>query len=167
LGHSHDEAFGGARGSVVASRHESHCDTFGIVQRVIEVDTRQIASAPTGAKSKEDTMRKVIVILLFAAFAVAGLALSIALAQEKAPAAAKESRWHGIIVRIDKDASTMDVRRGNVERKIHWDSSTKWTEGTKTIDMSDFKEGADVICLGAYPSGSVVMNATRIDLRRK
>jgi Cu/Ag efflux protein CusF len=112
-------------------------------------------------------MRKVIVILLFAAFAVAGLALSIALAQEKAPAAAKESRWHGIIIRIDKDASTMDVRRGNVERKIHWDSSTKWTEGTKVIDMSEIKEGADVICLGTYPSGSVVMNATRIDLRRK
>ena len=169
MGHSHGEAFGGARGSVVASQHESHCDTFGIVQRVIEVDTRQIASAPTGAKSKEDTMRKVIVILLFAAFAVAGLALSNAFAngQEKAPATAKESRWHGIIVRIDKDASTMDVRRGNVERKIHWDSSTKWTEGTKTIDMSEFKEGADVICLGTYPSGSVVMDATRIDLRRK
>jgi Cu/Ag efflux protein CusF len=112
-------------------------------------------------------MRKVVVIPLFAAFAVAGLALGIALAQEKAPAAPKESRWHGIIIRIDKDASTMDVRKGNIEKKIHWDSSTKWTEGTKVIDMSEFKEGADVICLGTYPSGSVVMNATRIDLRRK
>ena len=114
-------------------------------------------------------MRRARVVLLFAAFAVAALALGIAFAngQEKAPAAAKESRWHGIIIRIDKDASTMDVKRGNVERKIHWDSSTKWTEGTKDIDMSEFKEGSDVICLGTYPSGSVVMNATRIDLRRK
>jgi hypothetical protein len=121
------------------------------------------------AQSKEDTMKKVIVILLFAAFAVAGLASHNAFAngQEKAAAVQKESRWHGVIVRINKDDSTMDVRKGNVERKIHFDSSTKWTQGTKVIDMSEFKEGSDVICLGAYPSGSVVMNATRIDLRRK
>jgi Ni/Co efflux regulator RcnB len=114
-------------------------------------------------------MKRIIVILLFAAFAVAGLALGSAFAngQGKAAAAQKESRWHGTIVRINKDASTMDVRKGNVERTIHFDSSTKWTQGTKVIDVSEFKEGADVICLGTYPSGSVVMNATRIDLRRK
>jgi Cu/Ag efflux protein CusF len=130
------------------------------------VDTRQNINAPTGAESREDTVRKLNVILLFAVFAVVGLA-TIANGQEKAPAAAKEGRWHGIIVRIDKDASTMDVRKGNIEKKIHWDSSTKWTEGTKVVDMSEFKEGEDVICLGTYPSGSVVMTATRIDLRRK
>jgi len=110
-------------------------------------------------------MRKAIVVLLFAAFAMAGLAL--AFAQEKAPAAPKEGRWHGIIVRINKDASTMDVRKGNIEKKIHWDSSTKWTEGTKEIDMNEIKEGADVICLGTYASGGAVMTATRIDLRKK
>ena len=112
-------------------------------------------------------MRKVIISLLFAAFAVLGLALVFANAQEKAAAAPKESRWHGIIMRINKDASTMDVRKGNIEKKIHWDSSTKWTEGTKEIDMNEIKEGADVICLGTYPRGSVVMNATRIDLRKR
>jgi len=114
-------------------------------------------------------MRKVIVILLFAAFAVVGLAAHVAVAtgQEKQAAAPKEGRWHGIIVRINKDQSTMDVRKGNIEKKIHFDSSTKWTEGTKEIDMSEIKEGADVICLGTYEKGSVVMTATRIDLRKK
>jgi len=114
-------------------------------------------------------MKKVTIILLLAAFAVVGIAayVTVANAQEKAAAAPKESRWHGIVVRFDKDASTMDVRKGNVERKIHFDSSTKWTAGTKTIDMSEVKEGADVICLGTYEKGSVVMNATRIDLRTK
>jgi hypothetical protein len=34
-------------------------------------------------------------------------------------------------------------------------------------DMSEFKEGSDVICLGTYESGSAVMNATRIDLRKR
>jgi len=114
-------------------------------------------------------MRKVMIMLLFAAFAVAGLATlqTPASGQESAPKATKESRWHGVIVRIDKDNSTMDVRKGTIEKKIHFDSSTKWTQGTKGIDMSQFKEGSDVICLGTYPSGSVVMNATRIDLRRQ
>jgi Cu/Ag efflux protein CusF len=113
-------------------------------------------------------MRKVIVILLFAAFAVVGLALHNAVAngQEKAAAGPKESRWKGVIVRINKDQSTMDVRGGTVEKKIHFDSSTKWTEGKKVIDMSEFKEGSHVVCLGSYESGSVVMNATRIDLHR-
>jgi Cu/Ag efflux protein CusF len=114
-------------------------------------------------------MRKVIVILLFVAFAVVGLASHNAVAngQEKAAGAPNEARWHGVIVRIDKDKSTMDVRKGTIEKKIHFDSSTKWTRGTKAADMSDFKEGSDVICLGTYESGSVVMNATRIDLRRQ
>ena len=95
-------------------------------------------------------MRKVTVILLFAAFAVVGLAAHVAVAngQEKAAAAPKESRWHGQIMRINTNESTMDVRKGDIERKVHFDSSTKWTEGTKAIDMSEFKEGEDVICLG-------------------
>jgi len=114
-------------------------------------------------------MRKVTVILLFAAFAVVGLAAHVAVAngQEKAAAAPKESRWHGQIMRINTNESTMDVRKGDIERKVHFDSSTKWTEGTKVIDMNEFKVGADVICLGTYEKGSVVLNATRIDLRKK
>jgi len=63
----------------------------------------------------------------------------------------------------------MDVRRESMTKTIHYDSSTKWTEakGTKVIDMSEFKEGSDVICLGTYESGSVVMNAKQIDLHRQ
>ena len=114
-------------------------------------------------------MRKLLLVLLFAAFAVAGLNTHTAFAngQEKATAAPKQSRWHGLIVRFDKDGSTMVVRKGNVDRTIHFDSSTKWTSGTKVVDMSKFKEGSDVICLGTYPAGSVEMNATRIDLRKE
>ncbi len=114
-------------------------------------------------------MRKVVVMLLFAAFAVVGLAQlkTFANGQEAAAKTTKESRWHGQIIRIDKDASTMDVRKGTIEKKIHFDSSTKWTAGTKVVEMSEFKEGSDVICIGTFPSGSVVMNATRIDLRSR
>jgi len=123
------------------------------------------------AQPKENTMRKVIVILLFAVFAVVGLAPQNAIAngQQKAAAGLKLSRWHGIIIGLNKDKSTMDVRRGAFVKTIHYDSSTKLTEarGTKVIDMSEFKEGSDVICLGTYETGGVVMNAKQIELRRQ
>ena len=115
-------------------------------------------------------MRKVLVILLFVAFAVVPLASHIAVtnAQEKAAEKPTLSRWHGVIVRINKDKSTMDVRRESATKTIHYDSSTKWTtaKGKKVIDMSEFKEGADVICLGTYENGSVVMTAKQINLQK-
>jgi len=113
-------------------------------------------------------MRKFIVILLFAAFAVVGLAATnvVANGQDKPAAAAKQLRWDGHIVRIDNDASYMDVRNstGQVKR-IHWDSSTLWTKLNKKVaDHSEFKEEERVICLGnAGEKGA--FNATRIDLR--
>jgi hypothetical protein len=112
-------------------------------------------------------LKKLTIMLLASILASAGLTPQTALSQEKkAPAAAKELRWHGIIIRINKDESTLDVRKANVERKIHFDSSTKWTQGTKTVDMSEFKEGSDVICLGSADEKGE-FRATRIDLRRQ
>jgi hypothetical protein len=81
-------------------------------------------------------------------------------------AAAKVARWHGMIVRSNKDDSTLTVRRQNVERKIHYDGSTKWTHLNKPAEMTDFKDGADVICLGSYDEKGE-FHATRIDLRRE
>jgi len=58
------------------------------------------------------------------------------------------------------------VRKGNNDRQIYYDNSTKWTEGTRTIAMADVKEGSDVICLGtAHEKGRFI--ATRIDLQPK
>lgn len=107
-----------------------------------------------------------MVILLAGLLGSAGLAARKATAQEKKAAPAKELRWHGIIVRMNKDDSTLDVKKANVERKIHFDSSTKWTQGTKDADMAQFKEGSDVICLGSADEKGD-FHATRIDLRRQ
>jgi Ni/Co efflux regulator RcnB len=117
-------------------------------------------------------MNKVMVILLAAVFAAAGLTTQKATAQEpqekkeKTAAAAEEARWHGLIIRMDKDTSTLDVSKENVVKKIYYDSSTKWTEGTKYIEMSEFKEGNDVICFGTYDEKGK-FHATRIDLHRR
>ncbi len=113
-------------------------------------------------------MRKVSLVLslvVLAALAVLALPSSTS-AQEKAKA--KEWRWHGTLVRKSEDGSVLTVRKGNVERAIHVDSSTQWTKtgkGNKVekIDPRDVKEGADIICLG--PETGKEFHATRIDLR--
>ncbi len=114
-------------------------------------------------------MKKVSMMMLVALFAVIGLALRPAAAQEKKEmkaSAAKGARWHGQVVRSDKEKSTLTVRRRgqNYERVIHYDSSTKWTMGTKTIDMGEVKDGDEVICLGQYNDKKEFI-ATRIDKR--
>lgn len=121
-----------------------------------------------GAESMEDDMKKILILVLLGVFATIGLAAQTVKAQEKKgkPAvAAKEARWHGTLLRFSKDTSSIDVRRAGIEKKIYYDSSTKWTKGTTTVDMSEFKDGSDVICLGKYDEKGA-FHATRIDFRR-
>jgi hypothetical protein len=117
-------------------------------------------------------MRRAMLYVLLVMFALAGYGARATNAQEmkKATATKGELRWHGSIVRLSKDQSTLDVRKGTVTKTIHYDSSTQWTQTekgkVKPAEMSEFTEGSDVICLGkAGEKGSFV--ATRIDLRTK
>ena len=113
-------------------------------------------------------MKKVLVLALLTAVAGVGLAARGVAAKEKKAKSAteQEARWHGIIVRSNKDASTLTVRKGNIERTVHYDSSTKWTKRNQAATMDEFKDGADVIVLGKYDDKGV-LEATRIDLRRE
>jgi hypothetical protein len=115
-------------------------------------------------------MNKVIVILLAAVFAAAGLTTQKATAQEtqqQKAAAAKHARWHGIIIRMDKDQSTLDVRTAaGAEKRIYYDSSTKWSERSKPSDMSKFKENDTVLCIGTVDEQGK-FHAIQIDLRHE
>ena len=89
---------------------------------------------------------------------------------EKATSAdAKEARWQGHIIRVNKDKSTLSIRGGqsnmeSTERTIVYDDSTQWTKQGKPAEQSDFKQGSFVIVLG-HPDEKGVFHATRIDLR--
>jgi hypothetical protein len=110
-------------------------------------------------------MRKLMAALLLGVFTAIIPAVQNATAQDAATKKdAKEFRWHGRIVRSNKDLSTLEVRKGHVERVVHYDSETKWTKGTGTIQSSDVKDGDDVIVLGYYNDKKELV-ATRIDLR--
>ncbi len=114
-------------------------------------------------------MKRLWVILFVLAFAFVGVTPQTGTAKGKkamSTAGEKESRWSGTIVRSSKDESTITVRKGTVERVIHYDSATKWTQekGTKAADQSEFKDGSRVICLGKFNEKKEFV-ATQIDLR--
>jgi Cu/Ag efflux protein CusF len=98
-------------------------------------------------------MRKVLVLLLLAVFVGIGVAVAQAKAgqeTEKKVSAAKGVRWSGAILRMDKDAMTITVRKkGGMEKIIHYDASTAWTNRDKaTVDPATLKEGDRVVCVG-------------------
>ena len=98
-------------------------------------------------------MRRLLVLLLIAVFVGIGLATqSTAASQEteKKVSAAKGVRWSGAVLRMDKDAMTVTVRKkGGMEKIIHYASDTKWTnKAGGTVDAAALKEGDRVVCVG-------------------
>ena len=88
---------------------------------------------------------------------------------KQAPAAKKETKWQGHVLRINKDLSQLDIRggvntRAEDERKVAYDKSTEWTKLGKPGQMDEVKEGSFVIVLG-HVDDKGVLHATRIDLR--
>jgi len=116
-------------------------------------------------------MKKSFAIFFLAVAVVFGIASWKAAAQEATQGKAAENattRWHGQVVRVNTDTSTLDVRRGHVTRSVHFDSNTKWTktQDKKAVDISpsDVKENDSVICLGKFNDKKEFW-AERIDLR--
>jgi len=88
---------------------------------------------------------------------------------KKAPAAKKETKWQGHVVRINKDESQMDIRDAKTTmaghlKKVAYDSSTEWTRLGKPGKQEDVKEESFVIVLGQVDDKGV-LHAKRIDLR--
>jgi len=88
--------------------------------------------------------------------------------KKEAPAAKKETKWQGNVVRIYKDLSQMDISGGpapsKAQRKVAYDASTEWTKLGKPGQQDEVKEGSFVILLG-HVDDKGVLHAKRIDLR--
>ena len=113
-------------------------------------------------------MKLSVTLLCFALVGALVLAMPAGAQKKAAPAAAKETKWQGYVVRIDKDHSMIDLRGGpspsKMMRKVAYDSSTQWTKLGKPGQQDEVKEGSFVIVVG-QSDDSGVMHATRIDLR--
>jgi hypothetical protein len=112
-------------------------------------------------QSREDSMKRILVLLLIAVFAAIGLAAQDQPAggeKEKKVSAAKLDRWSGSILRMDKDGMTLTVRKkGGMEKIIHYSSATAWTKKAGgAADSSTLKEGDRVVCHGKYEGDKFV-----------
>jgi len=72
--------------------------------------------------------------------------------------AGPRARWSGSILRLDKDASALTVRKkGGMEKIIHYSSATAWTKKAGgAADPSTLKEGDRVVCHGKYEGDKFV-----------
>jgi hypothetical protein len=88
--------------------------------------------------------------------------------KKEAPAAKKETKWQGKVVRMYKDLSQMDISGGPAPskalRKVAYDNSTEWTNRGKPGQQDAVKEGSFVILLGQVDDKGV-LHAKRVDLR--
>lgn len=116
-------------------------------------------------------MKKVATMLVIMMLASLGALAVLGLAQEKKETGTGtcpkgQVRWHGTIIRSNKDAKTITVQRrgGTVDRVLHYTDDTVWTEMNKAAQMSDIKDGDDVItCSEAKEKGTLYL--TRVDKR--
>jgi hypothetical protein len=121
---------------------------------------------------EDDAMKGCLILLslVLAGAVFAGMPASANQAageNKAAPAAKKETKWQGNVVRIYKDESQMDIRGttpAGETRKIAYDSSTQWTKVGKPGQQDEVKEGSFVIVLGKLDDKGV-LHATRVDLR--
>ena len=99
-------------------------------------------------------------VFLFLAFAF------LASAQNQ-KTSTKEDRLSGTVHMIDKDTSTIIIRKGAIQRKVLYNAETKFTIQNKPSgSVDDVIVGRRVICLGKFNDKTQLV-ATRIDVRAK
>jgi Cu/Ag efflux protein CusF len=133
------------------------------------VNAWQLESLKKKTRKKEMNMTSRKKIASLAAL-IAGIVLSLtwtngATAQEKKPGAQpKEDRVSGAVQMIDKNSSTLTLRKDNIHRAVVYTNDTKFTKHDKPASLDDVKEGRRVICLGKFDEKARLV-ATRIDVR--
>ena|SRR5438105_3924563 len=79
----------------------------------------------------------------------------------------KEDRLNGTVHMIDKDTSTIIIRKGAVQRKVVYDAETKFTIRNKPGgSINDVIVGRQVICFGTFNNRTQLL-ATHVDVRTR
>ena len=109
--------------------------------------------------------RKTLSIAVFLGIVLSLILVPRANAQEKKAATkSKEDRLSGRVQMISKDTSTITLRKGNVDRSVVYNDTTKFTMRNKPAKLEDVKEGRRLICMGKFDEKTRLV-ATRIDIR--
>jgi hypothetical protein len=90
----------------------------------------------------------------------------IASAQDQKKTSAKEDRLSGTVHTIDKDTSSIIIRKGPVQRRVVYNAETKFTIKKKPGSIDDVIVGRQVTCLGTFNEKTQLL-ATRIEIRSR
>ena len=94
---------------------------------------------------------------------MATMAAGPAAAKDKRP---KEGQLNGTVRSVNKDTSTIAVRKGNVERQIVYNANTKFVKGTQKNNtpssIDELKDGWYVHCWGSFDGIKLVADRCRI-----
>jgi len=100
-------------------------------------------------------------VLLFLSWAV------VASAADQKKTSTKEDRLSGTVHMIDRDSSSIIVRKGAVQRKVIYNTETKFTiRNNPDASIDDVIVGRHVICLGRFNDKTQLV-ATRVDIQTK
>ena len=91
----------------------------------------------------------------------------MASSEDKKKASTKEDRLSGTVHMIDKDASTIVIRKGALQRAVVYNDATKFTiQNQSAGSLDDVIVGRRVICFGTFNDKTQLV-ATRVDIRTR
>jgi len=103
-------------------------------------------------------------------FVGVSLLLSLAVmasAEDQKKSSTKEDRLSGTVHRIDKDTTTIIIRKGAVQRTVVYNAETKFTIQNKSDgSIDDVIVGRRVMCLGKFNDKAQLL-ATRVEVRSR
>lgn len=106
--------------------------------------------------------RSMLTTLALCLGVLVAIAVGPAVAKDKK---AKEGQLTGTVHMMNKDTSTITVRKGSVERQVVFNADTKWMYGTqadaKPSSLDQLKEGWYINCKGSFDGVKLVANACR------
>jgi hypothetical protein len=71
-------------------------------------------------------------------------------AQDQKKTSTKEDPLSGTVQTIDKDTSSIIIRKGAVQRRVVYNAETKFTIQNKPSSIDDVIVGRQVMCLGSF-----------------
>jgi len=101
-------------------------------------------------------MRRMVILLL-----VMVVAATVLVAQQAPPG---KDRVSGKVARMNPEKSMLVVlTKSKIEETVLYTPTTQWTQGGKPVDMKEFKDNSNVVCIGKF-NEKKELNATRCEL---
>jgi hypothetical protein len=122
------------------------------------MDARLGEKYPEGGACMKELISLLAGVCLF-------LSLAMASAEGQAKTSNKEDKLTGTVHMVDKDTSTIIIRKGAVRRRVVYNTETKFTIQNKPRgSIDDVIVGRRAICVGTFNNKTQLV-ATRVDVR--